>query len=168
MIDSTPTLSDIEALLPEDELARLSALGDERDAQRWAIGDKAREWVDDRGLPVGQICRIIGHRTDYGWERVRDFLYVSRYYAERPELREQYNLLRYSIFEHAKGTSDPERALQAAQDNPGMTNVALRESFPILMNELRDLYNRVPKRHEAEARLVMQTAAAKLRELVER
>jgi hypothetical protein len=166
VIDETTPLSDIEALLPVDELDRLSALGDERDKQRWAIGDKAREWVDDQGLPVGQICRIIGKRTDYGHERVRDFLYVSRFYAERPELRKKFELLRYSIFEHSKGTSDPERALQAAQDNPGMALNSFREYFPALMGEFRDAYSRVPKVHAAEARLVVETALAKLRELI--
>lgn len=162
------SIEEIEALLPVDELDQLSAYGDERDRQRWAIGDKAREWIDDQRLPVGQICRIIGKRTDYGWERVKDFLYVSRFYYERPELREKYNLLRYSIFEHAKGCSDPEAVLAAAHGSPQMPIATIRENFPVLMNEFKDLYNRIPKRHEAEARLILETAIAKFRELIER
>jgi hypothetical protein len=165
--EATP-IADIEALLPADELDRLSAYGDERDKQRWAIGDKAREWIDDQRLPAGQICRIIGKRTDYKWDRVKDFLYVSRFYAERPELREKYNLLRWSIFEHAKGTSDPEAVLAAAHGTPAMTIAMIGENFPKIMDEFKDLYNRIPKRHEAEARLIMQTAIAKFRELIER
>lgn len=119
--EATP-IEEVEAVLPVDELDELSAIGDQRDNARWKIGDKAREWIDDRKLPAGQICRIIGKRTDYGHERVRQFLYTSRFYYERPELREQYEILRYSIFEHARGCSDPEAVLQAAMARAVITD----------------------------------------------
>lgn len=168
MFDATTPIEEVEAALPQDELDRLSALGDQRDATRWEIGDKAREWIDDRGLPVYQICKIIGKRTDYSERRVRDFLYVSRFYHERPDLREKYSLLRYSIFEHAKDCSNPEEVLATAQDYPTTPAVTIRQIFPGLMDEARDLYNRVPAAKRDEARLLTETYLAKLRELIER
>ena len=167
MINELATIEEIEALLPVDELDALSAIGDIRDSQRWLIGDTARHWIDNDGLPVRQICKIIGKRTDYGWERVKDFLYVSRFYHERPELRERYSTVKYSIFEHAKGCSDPEEVLAAAQDNRLLVSV-VRETFPVLMDEVRDVYNRVPAAKRDEARLLTETYLAKLRELIER
>lgn len=164
LTDSTP-LADILRLLPQNELDALSAIGDSRDDARWKIGDIARVWIDERHLPAMQICQIIGQRVDYGHERVRKLLYTSRYYHERPALRTAYENVRYSIFEHAKGCADPEAVLRAALEGQ-LSPAQVKFTSPALMDDLRDLYNRIPQRHEKEARSIMETARAKLMELL--
>jgi hypothetical protein len=164
--ENTP-VEEIEALLPADELDELSAIGDMRDDQRWKLGDKAREWIDERNLPVGQICKIIGKRADYGHERIRQFLYCSRFYYERPELRDKYLNLRYSIFEYARGCSDPEAVLKAAFENR-LTPGQVKSNYLQVMDEFKELMTRVPKVLEEEAKDILKTAIAKIRELVDR
>lgn len=165
--EATP-LNEIEAVLPADELDELDeldAIGDSRDDQRWKLGDRAREWIDDRRLPSVQICKIIANRADYGFERVRQFLYTSRFYFERPELRQKYNLLRYSIFEHARTCSEPEEVLQAAM-NGRLSVTVVKNTYPSLIGELKEQMARIPKEHEQEARLIVLTAIGKLKELL--
>ena len=58
--DETTPLEEILKALPQDEIDELSALGDTRDDTRWRIGDIARRWIDDEGMPVNQICKLIG------------------------------------------------------------------------------------------------------------
>jgi hypothetical protein len=70
--DEITPIEEVEAALPQDELDYISAIGDQRDDARWFLGDKAREWIDERGMPVGQICAIIGKRSDYRQESIRN------------------------------------------------------------------------------------------------
>ena len=156
----------IESMLPADELDALSAYGDTHDDLRWMIGDTARRWVDDCGMPVMQICVIVGKRTDYGPERVRKCLYTSRYYHTRPELRERYNVLRYSVFEHAWQCSDPESVLMDAMQGQ-LTPGQVKFTRPMWAEEIRALMASVPKHRQAEAKAILAIAFAKIRELLE-
>lgn len=166
-LDEASSIEQVEAALPSDQLDELSAIGDMRDDQRWKIGDRAREWIDDKNLPAVQICKIIARRTDYGYDRVRQFLYNSRYYYEHPDLREKYDLLRYSIFEHARGCEDPEAVLRAALEGR-LSVTTVRETYLPVMDSLRAIMARVPKKYEAEARAIVLMALAKIKELVEK
>jgi hypothetical protein len=165
--DETTPLEELLKALPQNEIDELSALGDTRDDTRWRIGDIARRWIDEQQLPVGQICKIIGKLTDYGPERVRQLLYNSRYYHERPELRQKYLNLRYSIFEHARACDDPEAVLSAAMAGNLSVN-QVKFTYPPLIDTLKDCFSRVPKQYQTEATLVLQTALGKIRELMNR
>lgn len=161
------TIAEVEAVLPESELQELDAIGDSRDDQRWKTGDIARLWIDERGLPADQCLAIIVRRTDWGKESIRKFLYCSRFYFERPDLRHKYSILRHSIFNHARQCAEPEKVLQSAFDNR-LTPTATKNNFPVLMDEFRETYTRVPKKFMDEARRIIETALGKLRELTER
>lgn len=165
--DETTPLEDILKALPQNEIDELSALGDSRDDTRWRIGDIARRWIDDNNMPVNQICKIIGKLTDYGHERVRQLLYNSRYYHEHPELRQKYLNLRYSIFEYARTCDDPEAVLQGAMDG-NLSPQQVKFNWMPLWDAVKEVYTRIPKSREQDARLIMSTALAKLRELAER
>lgn len=165
LTDASP-IDDVLRALPQAELDELAALGDTRDDVRWKIGDKARQWIDDKRMPAMQICKIIGHKTDYSYERVRHFLYVSRYYHTRQDLRSTYLVVRYSIFEHAMGCADPEAVLKAAHDGQ-LSPTAVKLTSPAIMDDLRETYNRVPRKNEAAARSIVEIALAKLRELMD-
>jgi hypothetical protein len=165
--DETTPIDEILKALPENELDELDAIGDTRDDQRWKIGDKAREWIDEWSLPVMQICKIIGSRTDYGHERVRQFLYNSRFYFENSELRERYHMLRYSIFEYARQCSDPAEVLEKAMAGKLSVNQVKFTYLP-MAKQIDELMARVPKPFAREAEEIIKTAIAKLRELVER
>jgi hypothetical protein len=163
--DETTPIEEILKALPQAEIDELSALGDTRDDTRWQIGDRAREWIDERKLPVGQICRIIGKLTDYGNERVRQLLYTSRFYNERPELRDKYLNLRYSIFEHARTCDDPQAVLEAAM-NGSLSPSQVKFTYPPVMDSIKEIMTRIPKKNEQEARAILTTALGKLKELV--
>jgi hypothetical protein len=167
IFNETTPLDEILKALPQNEIDELSALGDTRDDTRWQIGDIARRWIDDNDMPVTQICKIIGKLTDYGHERVRQLLYNSRYYHEHPELRQRYLNLRYSIFEYARSCDDPEKVLQSALESNLSVNQVKFTYLP-LWDEIKDVYTRIPKRHEAEASTIIKTALGKLRELMEK
>jgi hypothetical protein len=165
--DETTPLEEILKALPQDEIDELSALGDTRDDTRWRIGDIARRWIDDEGMPVNQICKIIGKLTDYGHERVRQLLYNSRYYYEHPELRHAYLNLRYSIFEYARTCDDPEAVLQGAMEG-NLSPSQVKFTYAPLWDTLREVYTRIPKDKEPQAKAIISTALAHLRELAER
>jgi hypothetical protein len=166
VFDDTTPIEEILKVLPEDELNRLSAIGDSRDETRWMIGDIAHEWIDARGLPVLQICKIIGSKVDYGHERVRQLLYTSRFYDERQDLRFKYLNVRYSIFEHARQCDDPEAVLKDAFEN-NLPVGQVKFTYRQVWETMKEVFTRVPKRHEKEARSIISTALAKLRELAE-
>jgi hypothetical protein len=167
IFDDTTPLDEVLKVLPENELDELDAIGDSRDDQRWKIGDKARVWIDDRSLPVMQICKIIGSRTDYGHERVRQFMYNSRFYHENAELRERYHMLRYSIFEYARQCSDPAEVLQKAMEGKLSVNQVKFTYLPI-SKQIDELMAKMPKPLARQAEEIIRTAIAKLRELAER
>ena len=167
LIPAELPIEEILKLLPQDELDALSAIGDSRDDQRWKIGDTARNWIDLQGFPVNQICKIIGKETDYGHERVRQFLYTSRFYAERPGLRSKYLNLRYSIFEYARQCDDPEAVLQGALEN-NLRPEQVKFQYPTMIDTIKELMSRIPRKYQKEAITILQTALAKIRELVER
>ena len=167
IITDESTIEDVLKVLPQDELDKLSAYGDTRDDARWYIGGKAYEWIDRRGLPVMQICKIVGKLTDYGHERIRQLLYTSRFYAERPELREKYQALRYSIFEYARQCDDAETVLKSAQDGNLSLSQVKFTNLPLL-DSIKEAMTRVPKKHEKQAREIMQVALGKIRELIEK
>lgn len=166
-LTESATVAEVEAVLPESELAELDAIGDSLDDGRWKAGDTARLWVDVRKLPQDQCLSIIARRTDWGKESIRKFLYCSRFYFERSDLRKKYSILRHSIFNHARQCAEPEKVLQAAFDNR-LSPTVTKNSFPILMDEFRETYTRVPKRFMDEARTIIETALMKLRELTEK
>ena len=165
--DETTPVNEIEKLLPANELDELDAIGDTRDDQRWKLGDKARAWIDERGLPVMQICKIIGSRTDYGHERIRQFLYSSRFYHENAELRERYHMLRYSIFEYARQCADPSDVLQKAMEGQ-LSPSQVKFTYLPISKQFDELMARMPKPYAKEAESIIKTAIAKLRELAER
>ncbi len=162
--DETTPIEEILKALPQNELDELSALGDSRDDSRWRIGDIAHRWIDAQEMPVGQTCKIIGRLTDYGPERIRQLLYTSRYYAERPELRSKYLNLRYSIFEYARTCDDAEEVLKGAMAGNISLN-AVKATYPPVLDSLKEVMTRIPKKHEREARLILSTALGKLKEL---
>ena len=164
--DDTTPIEEILKILPENELDELSAIGDSRDDSRWRIGDMAHRWIDGQNLPVQQVCKIIGSRVDYGHERVRQLLYTSRFYAERPELRARYLNLRYSIFEYARQCDDPEAVLKDAFEN-SLRPEQVKFTYRSTWETIREVFTRVPKSHEKEARLLLSIFLAKLRELAE-
>lgn len=165
--DATTPIEEIWKALPQNELDELQAYGDTHDECRWKAGDAARRWIDEQGMPVQQICKIIGRLTDYGFERVRQFLYCSRFYYEHPEMRRQYLNLRYSIFEYARQCDDPEAVLQSAMDG-NLSPSQVKFTYPPIMDTLKEVWTRIPKQYEAEAKSIIQTALAKLRELADR
>lgn len=162
--DETTAIEDIEAALPANELDELDAIGDQRDDTRWRVGDMARLWIDERGFPTQQCLVIIGRRTDWGTESIKKFLACSRFYFERPDLRRQYDILKHSIFDHARQCFDPEEVLRAALEKQ-MRPQTVKNTFLPLMDELKDAYNRVPKTAQQEARDIISIALGKLREL---
>lgn len=164
-LSDTASLAEVEAVLPEAELAELDAIGDSRDDARWKAGDMARLWIDERNLPQDHCLTIIARRTDWGKESIRKYLYCSRFYFERPELREKFYILRHSVFDHARGCADPEKVLQSAFDNR-LTPTVVRQNYPVLMDELKDIYGRVPRDRHDVARTIIETALGKLKELL--
>lgn len=164
IFDETTPIEEILKALPQVEIDELSALGDTRDDTRWKIGDITHRWVDDNNMPVGQICKIVGRLTDYGHERVRQLLYTSRFYAERPELRSQYLVLRYSIFEYARTCEDAEEVLKNALSGKLSLNQTKATYLPV-MDSIKEIMTRIPKKHEKEARAILTTALGKLKEL---
>lgn len=159
------TIAEVEAVLPAAELDELDALGDSRDDARWRAGDIARLWIDERKLPADQCLSIIARRTDWGKESIRKYLYCSRFYFEHSELREKFSILRHSVFDHARGCADPEKVLQAAFDNRLAPSV-VKHTYPILMDELKEIYGRIPRKAQAAARSIVETAIGKLKELL--
>ena len=163
-LDDTASLAEVEAAIPSEELDALDAIGDSRDDARWKAGDMAVLWIDVRKLPADQCLAIIAKRTDWGKESIRKFLYCSRFYTDRAELRERYHQLRHSIFDHARQCSDPEAVLEAA-NNPRMTPTLIKNSYPALLDELDLVYNRVAKTEHERAKEIVAVAIGKLKEL---
>lgn len=164
-LDATASIADVEAAIPPNELDALSTLGDSRDASRWLMGDHAREWVDERGLPVAQVCKIIARRVDLGHERIRQYLYTSRAFPEGDPLRERFGgTLHYSRFEHARGCSDPAAALQGAEDGQ-MSLTDMRAAFPHMLDELKDVYSRARRYDEDGAAEILRRTIGELKGL---
>jgi hypothetical protein len=81
-------------------------------------------------------------------------------------LKEKYNVLRYSIFEHARGCSDPAAVLDAAF-NGRLSPGQVKNTYRPVMEELKELMTRVPRKYMDDANQIVLTALAKLKELIE-
>lgn len=166
VIDPYMSYADVLKALPQDELDELNELGDSRDAARWRIGEILRHWIDDCHMPAMHLYKIVADRTDYGADRVRQFCSTVRFYYERPELQAKYAVLKFSIFEHASKCADAETALKMALEGQ-LTPTLIKFTSPTLTDDLTQTYQRASKRHPREARSIMETALAKLKELTE-
>lgn len=165
-LTESATEAEVLRCIPDSDLQELDAIGDGRDDGRWAAGDMIHKWVDGYHLPVNVSCKIVGRRVDYGEERIRQLLYTARFYATCPELRREYILLRFNIFEHARKCSDPEAVLKAATELQ-LTLGAVKQMFPPAADELKDLIGRVPQHHKEAAQQIINRCIGGLKELID-
>lgn len=164
-LTESATEAEVLHCIPDSDLQELDAILSSRDDDRWRAGDIARKWIDDYGLPVGKCCKIVGKRVDYGHERVRQLLYTSQYYY-RSELRQLYDLLAHSYFEHARKYSNPAEALRVALEEQ-LSLADFKERFPPTSNELQDLIGRVPQHHKEAAQQIINRCIGGLKELID-
>lgn len=163
-LTESATEAEVLRCIPDSDLQELDAILSSRDDDRWRAGDIARKWIDNYGLPVGKCCKIVGKRVDYGHERVRQLLYTSQYYY-RSELRQLYDLLAHSYFEHARKYSNPAEALRVALEEQ-LSLADFKERFPPVATELQELLGRIPAKNKAEADTLTNTYIGKMKELL--
>ena len=145
------TIAEAMELIPPDEIEQLKAWGDVRDDARWGAGDMAMKWIEEYDIPVNLVLAIVGIYTDYSIAAVKKFLARSRFYSDKPILRERYcTWLRYSIMAHAARHSEPEKVLDyAAKHGSSFSEIAAL--FPIAeTSEIMEVEKSAPRIYGVE------------------
>lgn len=124
------TVPQLLEVVGDKVIARWEALGQTDDKIQWQYGAEVDALVPE--FPAMTVYKAIAIKTGRTSQTIRKAYYVYKAYPA--ELREKYNVVPYSVFVHARMTTDKEAVLKYYTEHQS-TPDEIEEKFPIADNE---------------------------------
>lgn len=124
------TVQQLLAVVGDKVIARWEALGQTDDKIQWQYGAEADAIIPE--FPPMVVYKAIAIKTGRTSQTIRKAYYT--YKAFTAAQREQYNLVPYSVFAHARMKDNPEEVLKYYVEHQS-TPDEIEEKFPIVEDE---------------------------------
>lgn len=128
VVDSTNwTIGRIYSEFPE-AASRWEALGQQDSDIHWAYGRESDALIQ-RGIPAMLVYSAIGRKAGKSAQTIRKSYYTYRTFTDAQ--REEYHLVPYSVFAHARSCENPEEVLEYYRDEGGCSIDEIEAVFPL-------------------------------------
>lgn len=144
MIESgTPYQWSVKAIYDNfpEAVSRWEALGQADGNIQWQYGREASALIDN-GVPAMLVYSAIGKKAGVTSQTVRKAYYTWRAFPDA--VREQYHLVPYTVFRHARACDNPEEVLQYYVDEGGPSVDEIEQVFP-LTEEAQETVSEFPR-----------------------